>query len=318
MSTNLSFVAIGFCHGHALSSKFRRRVALMNFILYAVPFFFVLIAVELLADRWRKVDNYRVADAINSLSTGVLSTTTGLLTKGVGLVSYAFALEHFALWRLSAESVWVWVFAFIFYDFCYYWLHRLGHERNILWAAHSVHHQSEDYNLSTALRQTSTGFSAQLDLLPAAGADRRAAGGIRRRGIAQSSVSVLGAYPAHSQAWLVRVVLRHAVESSRAPCAEPCLHGSQLRRGVHCLGPAVRDVPGRAGQRAAHIRRHNPLEKLEPALGQRAVLRTTGGRCAASRLLVGQAADLVHAHRLAACGCSGAIPDQQTGPESVP
>jgi sterol desaturase/sphingolipid hydroxylase (fatty acid hydroxylase superfamily) len=49
-------------------------------------------------------------------------------------------------------------FAFVFYDFCYYWLHRMGHERNILWAAHSVHHQSEDYNLSTALRQTSTGF----------------------------------------------------------------------------------------------------------------------------------------------------------------
>jgi len=130
----------------------------MDFILYAVPFFFVLIAVELLADRWRGVSNYRVADAINSLSTGVLSTTTGLLTKGVGLVTYAFALEHMALFELSADSVWVWVFAFVLYDFCYYWLHRMGHERNILWAAHSVHHQSEEYNLSTALRQTSTGF----------------------------------------------------------------------------------------------------------------------------------------------------------------
>ena len=130
----------------------------MNFILYAVPFFFVLIVVELLADRWRGVNNYRLADAINSLSTGVLSTTTGLLTKGVGLISYAFALQHLAVIELSADSVWVWVFAFVFYDFCYYWLHRLGHERNILWAAHSVHHQSEDYNLSTALRQTSTGF----------------------------------------------------------------------------------------------------------------------------------------------------------------
>ncbi|MGW8463689.1 sterol desaturase family protein [Pseudomonas sp. CLCA07] len=130
----------------------------MDFILYAVPFFFVLIAVELLADRWRGVSNYRVADAINSLSTGVLSTTTGLLTKGVGLVTYAFALEHMALFELSAESVWVWIFAFVLYDFCYYWLHRMGHERNILWAAHSVHHQSEEYNLSTALRQTSTGF----------------------------------------------------------------------------------------------------------------------------------------------------------------
>lgn len=130
----------------------------MNFILYAVPFFFVLIAAELIADRWRGVSNYRLADAVNSISTGVLSTTTGLLTKGVGLVTYAFALEHLALVGLPADSVWVWVFAFVFYDFCYYWLHRMGHERNILWAAHSVHHQSEDYNLSTALRQTSTGF----------------------------------------------------------------------------------------------------------------------------------------------------------------
>ena len=130
----------------------------MNFILYAVPFFFVLIAAELIADRWRGVSNYRLADAVNSISTGVLSTTTGLLTKGVGLVTYAFALEHLALVRLPADSVWVWVFAFVLYDFCYYWLHRMGHERNILWAAHSVHHQSEDYNLSTALRQTSTGF----------------------------------------------------------------------------------------------------------------------------------------------------------------
>jgi sterol desaturase/sphingolipid hydroxylase (fatty acid hydroxylase superfamily) len=130
----------------------------MNFILYAVPFFFVLIAIELLADRWRAESNYRVADAINSLSTGVLSTTTGLLTKGVGLLTYAFALEHLALFKLSGDSAWLWVFAFILYDFCYYWLHRMGHERNILWAAHSVHHQSEDYNLSTALRQTSTGF----------------------------------------------------------------------------------------------------------------------------------------------------------------
>jgi len=130
----------------------------MNFILYAVPFFFLLIAIELLADRWRGTSNYRLADAINSLSAGVLSTTTGLLTKGLGLLTYAFALEHLALFRLSGDSVWVWVFAFVLYDFCYYWLHRLGHERNILWAAHSVHHQSEDYNLSTALRQTSTGF----------------------------------------------------------------------------------------------------------------------------------------------------------------
>lgn len=130
----------------------------MNYILYAVPFFFLLIALELLADRWRGVSTYRLADAINSLSAGVLSTTSGLLTKVVGLLSYTLAWQQLALLELSAESAWVWGLAFVLYDFCYYWNHRLGHERNVLWAAHSVHHQSEDYNLSTALRQTSSGF----------------------------------------------------------------------------------------------------------------------------------------------------------------
>lgn len=130
----------------------------MNYVLYAVPFFFLLIGIELLADRWRGVRTYRTADAINSLSAGVLSTTSGLLTKAVGLLTYTYAWQHLALFELRADSPWVWLFAFVFYDFCYYWNHRLGHERNVLWAAHSVHHQSEEYNLSTALRQTSTGF----------------------------------------------------------------------------------------------------------------------------------------------------------------
>lgn len=130
----------------------------MDLILLAVPFFFVLIAVELVADRVRGQRNFTLADSINSLSTGALSTSTGLLTKGVGLLTYALAFEHLALLRLPHEAWWVWLLAFVLYDFCYYWLHRLGHERNVLWAAHSVHHQSEEYNLTTALRQTSSGF----------------------------------------------------------------------------------------------------------------------------------------------------------------
>ncbi|MCY1413062.1 Fatty acid hydroxylase superfamily protein [compost metagenome] len=130
----------------------------MDLILLAVPFFFVLIAVELVADRVRGQRNFTLADSINSLSTGALSTSTGLLTKGVGLVTYALVFEHLALLQLPAQAGWVWLLAFVLYDFCYYWLHRLGHERNVLWAAHSVHHQSEEYNLTTALRQTSSGF----------------------------------------------------------------------------------------------------------------------------------------------------------------
>ena len=130
----------------------------MNYVLYAIPFFFLLIALELVADRWRGLSTYRLSDSLNSLSAGVLSQASGLLTKGFGLVFYLLAWEHIALFELSADAWWVWVFAFFLYDFCYYWAHRIGHERNVFWAAHVVHHQSEDYNLTTALRQTSTGF----------------------------------------------------------------------------------------------------------------------------------------------------------------
>lgn len=130
----------------------------MNYVLYAIPFFFLLIALELAADRWRGVRTYELADAINSLSAGVLSQASGLLTRGLSLLAYVAAYEQLALFALDSNALWVWLLAFIGYDLCYYWSHRIGHERNVFWASHVVHHQSEEYNLSTALRQTSSGF----------------------------------------------------------------------------------------------------------------------------------------------------------------
>jgi len=130
----------------------------MDYVLYAIPFFFLLIGLELLADRWRGMNTYRLSDSINSLSAGVLSQASGLLSKGLSLLLYVWFWSHAAVFAWPVDSLWAWVCAFVFYDFCYYWAHRLGHERNVLWAAHVVHHQSEDYNLTTALRQTSTGF----------------------------------------------------------------------------------------------------------------------------------------------------------------
>ncbi|MBL8514384.1 MAG: sterol desaturase family protein, partial [Betaproteobacteria bacterium] len=129
-----------------------------NLILYAVPFFFLLIAIELVVDHIRKTHTYHEADAVTSLSLGTLSQITGVFGKLIFIGLYAFVLERFALFELSAQNTWVWIGAFIAYDFFYYWNHRLGHEINVLWAAHVVHHSSEDYNLTTALRQTSSGF----------------------------------------------------------------------------------------------------------------------------------------------------------------
>jgi len=126
-------------------------------ITWATPFFFALIALEFIVARVRGQRVYRGNDTVNSIGLGVMSQIAGVFTKLLTLGIYAWCVEHLALFALPAHSLWVWISALLLYDLLYYWLHRMGHEVNILWAAHVVHHQSEQYNLSTALRQTSTG-----------------------------------------------------------------------------------------------------------------------------------------------------------------
>ena len=131
---------------------------MLNPIIFAVPVFLLMMAVEFAIARRRGLPLYRAADTVSSLSLGILSQLVGVFTKLATLGLYTLVYSHAALWQLPADSPWVWLGALLAYDFCYYWLHRMGHEMNILWAAHVVHHSSEEYNLSTALRQTGTGF----------------------------------------------------------------------------------------------------------------------------------------------------------------
>ena len=128
-------------------------------IVLATPVFFVLIAIELAVGYKRQRNTYRLADAVSSISLGMLSQTSAVFTRLLRIGIYTALFEHVALWRNDAfwTSLPGWLLALVFYDFCYYWLHRMGHESAVLWAAHAVHHQSQDYNLSTALRQTSSG-----------------------------------------------------------------------------------------------------------------------------------------------------------------
>ncbi len=130
---------------------------MLNPIIFAVPVFLALMAIEFAVDRRRHVGVYRAADTVGSLSLGIISQLVAVFAKLAALGIYAWVYQRFAVWSLPADSPWVWVGALLGYDFCYYWLHRMGHEINLLWAAHGVHHSSEEYNLSTALRQTATG-----------------------------------------------------------------------------------------------------------------------------------------------------------------
>jgi len=129
----------------------------MDYVPYAVPFFLLAILIELAYGIVKKNNTYRLNDAISSLFMGSLRSANKLIIIGLGGYIFYLIETHNSLWRMDATSPWVWVFAFVIYDFFYYWFHRISHERQIFWASHVAHHQSEDYNLSTALRQTGTG-----------------------------------------------------------------------------------------------------------------------------------------------------------------
>ncbi|MFM7802197.1 MAG: sterol desaturase family protein [Limnohabitans sp.] len=140
----------------------------MGFIIVlAAPVFFLAIALEWWYG-WRlskrglaTAQTYRWDDAINSISLGIISQLSAVFTRVFRITIYTLVFEQVALfdhsdvWQ-SAPGV---VLALVLYDFCYYWYHRASHEVAFFWGGHVVHHQSQHYNLSTALRQTTSGVA---------------------------------------------------------------------------------------------------------------------------------------------------------------
>ncbi|ODV11349.1 MAG: hypothetical protein ABT20_06090 [Rubrivivax sp. SCN 70-15] len=140
----------------------RMSLSASQIIVVATPVFLVLIAIEFAVGRARRRNTYRLSDAVNSISLGMLSEVSKVFTRLLRVGIYAAVYAKLSVVPVDeARAFWTtgfgWLLALVFYDFCYYWLHRAGHECAVFWAAHVVHHQSQNYNLSTALRQTSTG-----------------------------------------------------------------------------------------------------------------------------------------------------------------
>jgi sterol desaturase/sphingolipid hydroxylase (fatty acid hydroxylase superfamily) len=122
---------------------------------YAIPGFIALILLELAVFRYTHRDEYELRDTTASLLMGFGSTAAGAVTAGAIIVASNWVYRfHF----FDIGPVW-WAFVILFFaeDLCYYWFHRWSHRSRIWWAAHVVHHSSQHYNLSTALRQTWTG-----------------------------------------------------------------------------------------------------------------------------------------------------------------
>ncbi|MHA7128599.1 sterol desaturase family protein [Algoriphagus namhaensis] len=124
-------------------------------VVIAIPMYFILMAVEMITLRFQKHPGYRLNDAITNINCGVISQVTGVFIKVLSIGIYTMIYEYLAFFHIP-NNLWTFLLLFFLYDFCYYWAHRKSHEINLFWGGHVVHHSSEEYNLSVALRQSST------------------------------------------------------------------------------------------------------------------------------------------------------------------
>jgi alkylglycerol monooxygenase len=125
----------------------------LSYVHLAIPVFFLLIGVELVVARLLERDVYRLSDSVNDLSCGILQQVAEVFLKTALFAGYTWLFASHRLLPAPASGAWAWAACFVGVDFLYYWFHRWSHEVSAGWAAHVVHHQSEEYNLAVALRQ---------------------------------------------------------------------------------------------------------------------------------------------------------------------
>jgi sterol desaturase/sphingolipid hydroxylase (fatty acid hydroxylase superfamily) len=125
----------------------------LNPIALAIPFFLLLIGVEVAVAIHRRRVVHHLADALADLGCGIAQQVALVFFAASLLALYAAIQDRYSVLEFSEGSLWPWLIAFVYVDLAYYWWHRASHEVNLFWAAHAVHHQSEDYNLAVALRQ---------------------------------------------------------------------------------------------------------------------------------------------------------------------
>merc|ERR1711992_7401 len=120
----------------------------------AMPYFFGFVIIEHIILKLKGKRGVRLNDGIMSFANGIIMLMMQMFVKGFLMMAYFYIYNNWRIYELPWDSTITWIVAAILCDLGYYWVHRAAHELNILWAAHQVHHSSEDYNLTTALRQS--------------------------------------------------------------------------------------------------------------------------------------------------------------------
>ena len=128
-----------------------------DLILYAIPFFIVTLIIEIIVDVRKKASTYETKDAITSIVMGLGNVFLSIFSKLLVFGAFIYVYDNFRFFTIPF-TWWAWGILLFAEDLTYYWFHRISHENRFFWASHVIHHSSQKYNLSTALRQTWTGI----------------------------------------------------------------------------------------------------------------------------------------------------------------
>eukprot|EP00112_Aurelia_sp_Birch-Aquarium-sp1_P023453 Seg70.4 transcript_id=Seg70.4/GoldUCD/mRNA.D3Y31 product="Alkylglycerol monooxygenase" protein_id=Seg70.4/GoldUCD/D3Y31 len=135
-------------------TSFEKTEDVPDYLNEAIPLFMAAIVVEYVVSLLKGKQTLRFNDGISSIGAGLFSQLSKIMVLVSELALYVYVYENYRIMALPWDSAWTWLLCFVVVDFIYYVFHRATHEVNILWGAHQVHHSSEDYNLTTALRQS--------------------------------------------------------------------------------------------------------------------------------------------------------------------
>lgn len=143
----------------------------INFLAFAMPAFFVFVWLEFkLAKKKKQPELFNYESSVSNISIGIAERLLNLFIAGSFYQLYFYIYENYRIFTVES-SIFIWIILILATDFVWYWYHRLGHEVNFFWAAHIVHHHSEEFNFTAAARITTfqaiirTGFWCILPLV---------------------------------------------------------------------------------------------------------------------------------------------------------
>lgn len=143
----------------------------LNYLAFAMPAFFLFVFIEYKTAQYKKKDHlFKYESSVSNVSIGIAERLLNLFVAGSFYQLYYWVYNNYKIFDIPANWI-IWIALILATDFVWYWYHRLGHEVNIFWAAHIVHHHSEEFNFTAAARITTlqaiirTGFWCLLPLV---------------------------------------------------------------------------------------------------------------------------------------------------------